>query len=69
MMDQKLKEQMCQKIIESNYPPLSEWGKTIQKLVPGFFALGVLGIGISICAETLKDAKLLEKQEIIKSHP
>jgi len=55
-MDQKLKAQMCDKIIESNYPPLSEWGKTIQKLIPGFFALGVLGLGISICAGALKDA-------------
>jgi hypothetical protein len=60
-MNQKLKEQMCQKIIESNYPPLNGWNKTIQKLVPGFFALGLLGISIAIYSNALKKAGIIIK--------
>jgi hypothetical protein len=26
----------------------SSWGATVLKLVPGFFALGILGIGIAV---------------------
>ena len=34
----------------------STWGATILKMVPGFFALGILGIGIAVTYGALADA-------------
>ena len=34
----------------------TSWGVTVLKLVPGFFALGILGIGIAITYGSLRDA-------------
>ena len=34
----------------------SSWGATVLKLVPGFFALGILGIGIAVTYGSLRDA-------------
>jgi hypothetical protein len=34
----------------------SAWGSTVLKMVPGFFALGILGIGIAITYGSLRDA-------------
>ena len=34
----------------------SSWGATVLKLVPGFFALGVLGIGIAVTYSALRQA-------------
>ena len=34
----------------------SSWGGTVLKLVPGFYALGILGIGIAVCYGAMKDA-------------
>jgi hypothetical protein len=32
------------------------WASTVLKLVPGFFALGILGIGIAVTYGSLRDA-------------
>jgi hypothetical protein len=32
------------------------WGATVLNLVPGFFALSILGIGIAVCYGALRDA-------------
>ena len=32
------------------------WGATVLKMVPGFFALGILGIGIAITYASLRQA-------------
>lgn len=32
------------------------WGVTVLKMVPGFFALGIMGIGIAVCYGSLRDA-------------
>ena len=32
------------------------WGVTVLQLVPGFFALGILGIGIAVTYGSLRDA-------------
>ena len=32
------------------------WGATVLKLVPGFFALGILGVGIAVTYGSLRDA-------------
>jgi len=37
----------------------SGWGATVLKLVPGFFALGILGIGIAVTYGSLRDAGVL----------
>ena len=34
----------------------SSWGATVLRMVPGFFALGILGIGIAITYGSLRDA-------------
>ena len=34
----------------------SSWGATVLKMVPGFFALGVLGIGIAVTYASLRTA-------------
>jgi len=34
----------------------ASWGATVLKLVPGFFALGILGIGIAVTYGSLRDA-------------
>ena len=34
----------------------TSWGATVLRLVPGFFALGILGIGIAVTYGALRDA-------------
>jgi len=34
----------------------SGWGATVLKLVPGFFALSILGIGIAVTYSSLREA-------------
>ena len=34
----------------------STWGATVLQLVPGFFAIGVLGVGIAITYASLREA-------------
>jgi len=40
----------------TNLSATSSWAPTIINLVPGFFALGILGIGIAVCYGALQDA-------------
>ena len=35
------------------------WGATVGKMVPGFFALGILGIGIAITYSSLRQAGIV----------
>lgn len=35
------------------------WGATVLKLVPGFFALGILGIGIAVTYASLRQAGIV----------
>ena len=37
----------------------SGWGATVLRLVPGFFALGVLGIGIAVTYSSLQQSGVL----------
>lgn len=37
----------------------SSWGATVLKLVPGFFALGILGIGLAVTYSSLQQAGVL----------
>ena len=39
-----------------NLSTTTSWGATVLKLVPGFFALGILGIGIAVTYGSLRDA-------------
>ena len=34
----------------------SQWGATVLKLVPGFFALGLLGVGVAVTYTALRQA-------------
>ena len=35
------------------------WGATVLQLVPGFFALGILGIGIAVTYSSLRQAGIV----------
>ncbi len=37
----------------------ASWGATVLNLVPGFFALGILGIGIAVTYGAMRDAGVL----------
>jgi len=37
----------------------STWGATVINLVPGFFALGILGIGIAVTYSSLRQAGIV----------
>ena len=37
----------------------SAWGATVLKLVPGFFALSILGIGIAVTYTSLRQAGIV----------
>ena len=37
----------------------SSWGSTVLRLVPGFFALGILGIGLAVTYSSLRQAGIL----------
>jgi hypothetical protein len=39
-----------------NLSATSSWAPTVINLVPGFFALGILGIGLAVCYGALQDA-------------
>jgi len=43
----------------SNLDNTTSWGATVLQLVPGFFALGILGIGIAITYGSMRDAGVL----------
>ena len=34
----------------------TSWGATVLKLVPGFYALGILGVGIAVTYGAMRDA-------------
>lgn len=40
----------------TNLTAVVSWGSTVLKMVPGFFALGILGIGIAVTYGALSDA-------------
>ena len=51
----------CTYAVDKDYVPCqlgisSAWGTTVLKMVPGFFALGIMGIGIAITYGSLRDA-------------
>ncbi len=37
----------------------TSWGATVLKLVPGFFALSILGIGIAVTYQSLRQAGIV----------
>ena len=43
----------------ANLTAVSSWGSTVLRLVPGFFALGVLGIGLAVTYASLRQAGVL----------
>lgn len=43
----------------SAFANLSSWGSTVLDLVPGFFALGIMGIGVAITYSSLRSAGIV----------
>ena len=43
----------------SNLQNASSWGASVLQLVPGFFALGILGIGVAITYTSLRQAGIV----------
>ena len=37
----------------------SSWGASVLDLVPGFFALALLGVGIAVCYSSLREAGIV----------
>jgi len=37
----------------------STWGATVLRLVPGFFALGIMGIGVAVTYSSLRQAGIV----------
>ena len=38
---------------------VSNWGATVLDLVPGFFALGILGIGVAVTYAAMREAGIV----------
>ncbi len=38
---------------------VSSWGNTVLAMVPGFFALGILGIGIAVTYSAMREAGIV----------
>ena len=38
---------------------VSTWGATVMRLVPGFFALGIMGIGVAVTYSSLRQAGIV----------
>jgi hypothetical protein len=56
--------QTCTYAVDSAYANCqlymsSSWGATVVQLVPGFFALGILGIGIAVTYSSLRQAGIV----------
>ena len=54
----------CTYAVDKAYQPCqlymaSSWGATVLKLVPGFFALGILGIGVAVTYSSLRQAGIV----------
>ena len=43
-------------VATANLSLMASWGATVLKMVPGFFALGIMGIGIAVTYGSLRDA-------------
>jgi hypothetical protein len=43
-------------VATGNLTNVSPWGATVLLMVPGFFALGIMGIGIAVTYGSLRDA-------------
>lgn len=37
----------------------TSWGATVLKMVPGFFALGIMGIGVAVTYSSLRQAGIV----------
>ena len=44
---------------DGNLYNATQWGATVLKLVPGFFALGILGIGVAVTYASLRTAGIV----------
>ncbi len=43
----------------ANLTLMSSWGSSVLKLVPGFFALAILGIGVAVTYTSLRQAGIV----------
>jgi len=46
-------------VATGNLTAMTSWGATVLKLVPGFFALGILGIGVAVTYSSLRQAGIV----------
>ena len=46
-------------VYTGNLTNVSSWGSAVLKLVPGFFALGILGIGVAVTYTSLRQAGIV----------
>lgn len=43
----------------SSLAAVSSWGSSVLNMVPGFFALGILGIGIAVTYSAMREAGIV----------
>lgn len=46
-------------VYTANLSNISSWGASVLQLVPGFFALGILGIGVAVTYTSLRQAGIV----------
>ena len=46
-------------VATGNLTLMSSWGASVLKLVPGFFALAILGIGVAVTYTSLRQAGIV----------
>ena len=46
-------------VATGNLTAMTSWGATVLNLVPGFFALGILGIGVAVTYTSLRQAGIV----------
>ena len=46
-------------VATGNLTAMSSWGATVMKLVPGFFALAILGVGVAVTYQSLRQAGIV----------
>jgi hypothetical protein len=49
-------DQVAAVAADGNLTAAAPWGMTILNMVPGFFALGIMGVGIAVTYGSLRDA-------------
>lgn len=54
-----ISDEVYDAVYDGELANVTSWGPTVLKLVPGFFALGIMGIGVAITYSALRQAGIV----------